>query len=99
MDILNIAAYKFVGIPDPDAWLEPLKQRCLELNMKGTVIVAPEGINLFLAAERPQIDAFLDFLRNDPLFENRFTDIEVKESVSGSRPFRKMVVRKAREII
>ncbi|MBX9690104.1 MAG: sulfurtransferase [Candidatus Obscuribacterales bacterium] len=99
MQVVNIAAYKFVSIPDPVLWLPVLKERCFNLGLKGTVILAEEGINLFLAGSRASIDAFLDYLRHDTVFENRFSNLEVKESLSARQPFKRMVVRKAKEII
>lgn len=97
-DIVNIAAYKFVAL-SPQAWLELLKQRCDDLALKGTIILAPEGINLFLAGTQENIWFFLNFLRTDSIFQGRFSDLEVKESYSGNKPFGKMVVREAKEII
>ncbi len=97
--IINIAAYKFVGIPEPDDWIAPLKDKCQQLSLKGTIIVSIEGINLFLAGTRESIDDFLNYLRGDDLFQQRFSDLTVKESVSDSQPFGKMVVRIAKEII
>lgn len=99
MSILNIAAYKFVNLPDPKAWLMPLRERCHSLSLKGTIILAPEGINLFLAGEQKDIAEFLLYLANEEQFGGRFADLDVKESTSASQPFRKMVVREAREII
>ncbi len=99
MAIINIAAYKFVGIPDPESLQPLLKERCNQLALKGTVLLATEGINLFLAGSRESIDQFLDYLRCDKLFGGRFTDIETKESLSDSQPFGRMVVRVAKEII
>lgn len=99
MEIVNIASYKFVGIPDPDAWQQPLKERCDTLRLKGTILLATEGINLFLAGERESIDAFVQYLQHDSIFGNRFAQLDIKESFSANQPFRKMVVRIAKEII
>ena len=99
MSVVNIAAYKFASVPEPQSWLQPLKERCQQLELKGTIIVAPEGINLFLAGTRQTITAFLEFLQKDPLFGGRFEELDIKESFSEKQPFRKMVVRLAREII
>jgi len=99
MQIVNIAAYKFVGIPEPPQWQPLIKERCDELHLKGTVLLATEGINLFLAGSRKSIDEFLNFLQKDPFFAGRFTELDVKESLSSNQPFRKMVVRTAAEII
>lgn len=97
--IINIAAYKFVGIPKPADWVEPLKDKCEQLVLKGTIVLSVEGINLFLAGAREAIDEFLYFLRSDSLFQKRFCDLATKESLSDNQPFGKMVVRVAKEII
>lgn len=99
MAFVNIAAYKFVQLTEPEALRDALKRRCEELGVLGSIILAPEGINLFVAAERAAIDAFIDYLRHDALFENRFDNIEVKESLSADQPFRRIVVRLKKEII
>jgi len=99
MDIVNIAAYKFVGIPEPAQWQPVIKERCDQLHLKGTVLLATEGINLFLAGKREKIEEFLQFLQNDPIFGARFAVLDIKESFSSNQPFKKMVVRIANEII
>ena len=99
MEIVNIAVYKFVGIPEPAAWQPELKERCDALQLKGTILLATEGINLFLAGSRDAIDDFLKYLQSDDLFAGRFAQLDVKESFSADQPFRKMVVRIAAEII
>src|SRR6476620_4892229 len=68
---------------------------CAELGLMGTILLSPEGINLFLAGSRAGVDAFLQWLRADP----RFADIEVKESYSDEQPFKRMLVKLKREII
>ena len=95
MSTLNISAYKFVGIDDAPALRERLLEQCTALTLMGTILVAPEGINLFLAGPREAVDAFMDFLRDDP----RFADITPKESHSELPPFRRMRVRLKKEII
>lgn len=99
MEIINIAAYKFVEVPAPIEWRVILKERSEELGLMGSILLATEGINLFMAGERASIDAFLQFLRHDPAFENSFADIPVKESMTNHQPFRRMVVRVKSEII
>ena len=93
--IINIAAYKFVTFDDTVAQRPRFQRLCADLGLKGTILLSPEGINLFLAGARSSIDQFLAFLRSDP----RFDDIEVKESVSEKQPFNRMLVRLKREII
>ncbi|GAB3626037.1 sulfurtransferase [Pandoraea terrae] len=95
MSIVNIAAYKFVTLDDIATLRPLLLARCQALELKGTILLAPEGINLFLAGSRDAIDAFLAELRADA----RFSDLPVKESLSESQPFRRMLVRQKKEII
>ncbi len=99
MSIVNLAAYKFVSIESTADWREPLRVRCEALGLRGTILLAPEGINLFLAGPREATDAFLDYLRHDVLFLGKITDLEVKESLSDQQPFRRMLVKLKREII
>ncbi len=99
MSIVNLAAYKFVSIKSTAGWREPLRARCESLGLRGTILLAPEGINLFLAGTRAAADGFLDYLRGDGLFEGKFADLEVKESLSATQPFRRMLVKLKKEII
>ncbi|MDQ8020736.1 MAG: sulfurtransferase [Moraxellaceae bacterium] len=93
--IVNISAYKFVALADIDALRERVLAECLQLGLKGTILLAPEGINLFLAGSRDAIDGIVTWLRADA----RFADLAPKESLSDHQPFRKMLVKKKREII
>jgi UPF0176 protein len=93
--IVNIAAYKFVTFDDTVAQRPRFQALCTELALKGTILLSPEGINLFLAGTRSSVDQFLTFLRADA----RFADIPVKESLSEKQPFNRMLVRLKREII
>lgn len=95
MSIVNIAAYKFVGLADTDSLREQLLAHAEALALKGTILLAPEGINLFLAGSAQAIDAFLAHLRADA----RFADLEVKFSQSAQVPFGRLRVRCKREII
>lgn len=99
MQISNIAAYKFVSIPDPEEWRQPLKERCLELGILGNILLATEGINFFITGDRSSTAAFIEYLCNDGRFGGAFTDLEFKESISDSQPFKRIVVRIKNEII
>jgi UPF0176 protein len=92
---INIAAYKFVTFNDTVERRASFQAICHDLDLKGTILLTPEGINLFLAGTRNNIDNFLDWLRKDA----RFADIEVKESLSNEQPFNRMLVKLKKEII
>ncbi len=94
-DILNIAAYKFITVDDAAALRPSFLSICNQLALKGTVLLSPEGINLFLAGLPEAIESFLVWLRDD----RRFTDIVVKRSLSTEQPFNKMLVKLKAEII
>jgi UPF0176 protein len=93
--ILNISTYKFVPLPDAAALREQLLARALALQLKGTVLLAEEGINLFVAGAEAEVRSFVAELRADP----RLADLAPKESWSDAQPFRKMLVKVKREII
>jgi UPF0176 protein len=93
--ILNISTYKFVPLPDTDVLRELLLQRANALQLKGTILLAEEGINLFLAGPEWYVRGFIAQLHGDV----RFADIAPKESWSDTQPFKKMLVKVKREII
>ena len=95
MSVVNISCYKFVTLDQREALKVDLAARCSALGLKGTILLAPEGINVFLAGSRQAIDAIVAHLRADP----RFADLQPKESLSAEQPFRKMRVRLKKEII
>ena len=95
MSVVNISCYKFVTLTDREALRADLTARCLDLGLKGTILLAPEGINVFLAGSREAIDTIVAHLRADP----RFADLAPKESLSAEPPFHRMRVRLKQEII
>jgi UPF0176 protein len=93
--VLNISAYRFVDIADPHALRETLLDRARGLGLRGTILLATEGINLFLAGTAAAVRDFVTQLRGDP----RFASLEPKESWSAHQPFGKLLVKVKREII
>ena len=93
--VLNISAYKFVPLPDADALRDTLLVHAMGLKLKGTILLAEEGINLFLAGPAQAVLDFVAQLQQDP----RFADLAPKESWSATQPFKKMLVKVKREII
>jgi UPF0176 protein len=95
MRFLNISAYKFVAIAAPEGLQVELRQRCSAAKLKGTILLAPEGINLFLAGTEAGVRGVLAWLTADP----RFAGLPVKESWSDDQPFNRMLVKIKKEII
>ena len=93
--IVNISAYKFITLDDIAELRPRFLQRCTTLELKGTILLAPEGINMFLAGSRAAIDSYMAWMHQDP----RLSDIVAKESLSDRQPFRRMLVRLKKEII
>lgn len=93
--VLNISAYRFVGIEAPLALRDDLFADAAALGLLGTILLAHEGINLFLAGPADAVRRFLARLHRDP----RFAGLEAKESWSERQPFRKLLVKVKREII
>ena len=92
---LTAALYKFVALPDFRQMQAPLLARCQEAEVKGTLLLAEEGINGTIAGSVDGIEAVLDYLRSDP----RLADLEHKRSYSEAPPFQRMKVRLKREIV
>ena len=93
---INISAYKFVPIEDPAAVKADLLPKCKSLELKGTILVSLEGINMFVAGTRAAID---EFLRHVETNYPDFHDLPIKESISDHQPFSRMLVRLKKEII
>ena len=93
--ILNISAYLFVALSDTALLRESIRSQAAALSLKGTVLLAEEGINLFVAGHPGAVREFVAWLRSDP----RFAGLATKESWSDELPFGKLLVKVKREII
>ena len=93
--IVVAAMYKFVHLPDYKELREKFIHVCEEQSLKGTLLLAAEGINGTVAGRREGIDNFLSYLRQDP----RFSDLKAKESFVTEIPFYRMKVRLKKEIV
>ena len=95
MSIVNIAAYKFVQLTELNSLRDVLKKHCLEWQLKGTILLSEEGINLMLAGQQASINALQNYLAND----DRFNDMQYKTSYSEELTFNRMLVKIKKEII
>jgi len=93
--ILNVSAYRFEPVQDTAALQAAILHRAREAELKGTVLIAEEGLNLALAGLAQPLRAFLQWLQSDP----RFANLPLKESFSAEVPFGKLLVKVKREII
>lgn len=88
--------YKFVALPDFAEKQQPLLSYCQKQGIKGTILLAAEGINGTIAGVKQEsIDAVLTFICSDP----RLADLEYKLSYADSPPFERIKVRLKREIV
>ena len=92
---LTAALYKFVDLPDFAALQQPLLACCEAHDVKGTLLLAHEGINGTIAGPEAGIRAVLAFLHTDA----RFANLQPKESWSPKPPFTRMKVRLKQEIV
>ena len=89
------ALYKFVTLEDFESLRQPLLDLMEQHQVKGTLLLAKEGINGTIAGDRNGIDTLLAWLRSDP----RFADIETKESYEQDMPFYRSKVKLKKEIV
>ncbi|MFN6323999.1 MAG: rhodanese-related sulfurtransferase [Aphanizomenon sp.] len=87
--------YKFINLPDCNELQTTLLSYCQSQRIKGTILLAKEGINGTIAGSRQQIDNFLTFIRSD----SRFADLEYKESYTEIPPFERLKIRLKPEIV
>ena len=92
---LNISTYRFCELANLDNLREQFLEQCLEKELKGTILIAPEGINMFLAGKESRIREFFTWLNQFPELAN----IVTKDSWSEYQPFKKMLVKVKDEII
>ncbi len=89
------ALYKFADFSDFKEFQPKLLSVCKSLGVKGTLLVAEEGMNGTISGSREGIDAALAFIRSHP----SFSDIEHKESFASKEPFLRMKVKLKKEIV
>jgi UPF0176 protein len=93
------ALYQFVPLPDFRELKDPLHKLCLDLGVRGTLLLAHEGINGTVAGSHEAIDALMTELREGTLFMGRLDNLELKFSTATEMPFKRMKVRLKKEIV
>jgi len=93
--IVVAALYRFTRLDDYQALREPLLAAMLERDVRGTLLLAHEGINGTISGARDDVDAIVGWLRADP----RFQDMEYKESFAAEHPFLRTKVKLKKEIV
>jgi UPF0176 protein len=96
---LTAALYRFVSLSDYAALQAPIHAACMEHHIKGTILLAAEGINGTIAGLPENIHKVLQFLRTDPQFNGAFANLEHKESYADEHPFYRMKVKLKKEIV
>lgn len=93
--VVIAALYKFVALADYEQIQPRLLEQCQALGLKGTLLIAHEGLNGTVAGSREAIDGLLAYLKRD----SRLADIDHKESCESSQPFYRMKVKLKKEIV
>jgi UPF0176 protein len=93
------AFYQFAKLPDFRDLRQPLRAICGSLELKGSVLLAEEGINGTLAGGAPAIGALIEELRRGDLFGGRLDNLELKFSAAAAMPFRRLKIRLKKEIV
>jgi len=94
-----LALYKFVALPDAAALQPELARFCCSRKVRGTFILAPEGINGTVAGTPEAIDALMVWFATSPLWAGRLAGAEAKFSAAEEMPFLRMKVRLKPEIV
>jgi UPF0176 protein len=94
-----VAFYQFAALPDFRDLREPLRAICAELKLKGSVLLAAEGINGTLAGSAEAIDGLVGELRDGALFGGRLDNLELKSSDASAMPFQRLKVTLKKEIV
>ncbi len=93
------AFYQFASLPDFRELREPLRMLCDDLKLKGSVLLAHEGINGTLAGNPEAIDQLVEALRHGELFDGRLDHLELKFSSAATMPFGRLKIRLKKEIV
>jgi UPF0176 protein len=93
------AFYQFASFPDFRELREPLRAICADLKLRGSVLLAHEGINGTLAGSADAIAALVEQLRRGDLFGGRLDNLALKFSAASAMPFQRLKIRLKKEIV
>src|SRR5260370_12770175 len=93
------AFYQFAALPDFRERREPVRAICAERRLKGSVLLAHEGINGTLAGSADAITALVEELRCGALFGGQLDNLELKCSRASAMPFQRLKIRLKKEIV
>ena len=93
------AFYQFAALPDFRKLREPLRAICTDLKLKGSVLLAHEGINGTLAGSAEAISELVEELQRGVLFGGRLDNLELKFSQASTIPFQRLKIRLKKEIV
>lgn len=99
MPLAVAAFYQFAKLPDFRELREPLRAICADLELKGSVLLAHEGINGTLAGSAEAVAALIEQLRRGDLFGGRLDNLELKLSAAAAMPFQRLKIRLKKEIV
>ena len=96
---LTIAFYQFVSLKNIEQLQKSILKFCQKNKIKGTILLASEGINGTISGKKNNIHEFLEFIKADPSLKGNFKNLEHKESWASKNPFYRMKVRLKKEIV
>ena len=96
---LTIAFYQFVSLENIDQLKAFILKFCQKNSIKGTILLASEGINGTISGDEKKIQKFIEFIKEDSFFKDNFKNLEHKESWASKNPFYRMKVRLKKEIV
>ena len=96
---LTIAFYQFITLDNKNSIQEKIQIFCKANNIKGTILLADEGINGTISGRENNILNFLQFVKKESFLSGIFSKLEHKESWATKNPFYRMKVRLKKEIV
>ena len=85
--ILTVAFYHFVSLEDIESIREYINKFCQDNQIKGTILIATEGINGTISGKENKIQKFIIFIKENDYFNNKFNKLKLKESWTRENPF------------